>query len=97
MAGYAQHLNRSGLPGLLDPQRANWVLAELDGAVRAANLEPTAPIAARHVVGAATPDTAERRALFVQVDQLGESAAALSDVLQQFYAGPRPAIRGLPG
>ena len=97
LAAYAQYLNRSGLPGLVEPERANRVLAQLDGAMLSASVQPSARVTDQPVTAATAPDTAERRALLVQVDQLGENAAALSRVTEQFYADLRPGVRRRPG
>lgn len=90
LASYAQYLNRSGQEGLVDSETAIWVLAQLDGAMQATGSERTAQVVAQRVVDPTAFDTAERRALMVQVDQLGESAAALSRVVEQFHADQRP-------
>ncbi len=78
LAAHAQHLNRCDLPGLLGSDRANSILDQLDGAGQATGLEPATPVAVQPISAQPAPDTAEHRALFVQLDQLNETAAALS-------------------
>jgi len=78
LAAHAQYLNRGDLPGLICPDRANSIVDQLNGARRAPGVAPVTPVAVQPISAQPPLAAAEHRALLMQLDQLNETAAALS-------------------